>query len=132
MDGYETCDYDQYLNDSNFAIAQDENDPDKLVLVYITLINEDCDPNPVSLPDLKLRGVDTPINMDWDILLLANSVLGGHTALALTPGTEQKLILPYGLWKNSFESSTWRNIDEYTLYLQITSTLTTKEVLLSR
>lgn len=131
VDGYEICDYDQYLNDSNFAIAQDENDPDKLVLVYITLINEDCDPNPVSLPDLKLRGVDTPLNMDWDLLPLANSVLDGHTALALNPGTEQKLVLPYGLWKNSFEGRTWRNIDEYTLYLQVTSTLTTKEVLLN-
>jgi hypothetical protein len=86
----------------------------------------------VSLPDLKLRGVDTPINMDWDLLPLANPVLDGHTGLAITPGTEQKLVLPYGLWKNSFEGNTWRNIDEYTLYLQVTSTLTTKEVLLSR
>ena len=131
VDGYEICDYDEFIDDRDIAIAKDENDPDKLALVYITLINENCEPNPVSLLALKLRGIDTPLNMDWDLLPLANSVLEGHTAIALNPGTEQKLVLPYGLWKSSFSSSTWRNIDEYTLYLQITATLTQKEVKLN-
>lgn len=132
VDGYEICDYDKYLEDGDFAITQDKNGSDKLVLVYITLINENCEPNPVSLLDLHLRGVDTPLNMDWDLLPMANSALGGYTALALAPGTEQQLVLPYGLRKSDFEGSTWRNLEEYSLYLQVTSNPTTKEVLLSK
>lgn len=131
VDGYEIRDYDDYLANADFTIARDENDPDKIVLVSITLINESCEPNPVSLLHLKLRGVDMPLNMDWDILVLANSCLEGHTALALNAGTEQKLVLPYGLWADNFDGGTWRNIDSYTLYLQVTSTLTQKEVQLN-
>lgn len=81
--------------------------------------------------DLKLRGVDTPLNKDWDILVLANTCLDGHTALALNAGTQQKLILPYGLPEKSFEGSTWRKIHNHTLYLQATSSLTTKEIQLN-
>lgn len=131
VDGHEIQDYDDYIANADFTIARDENDPDKIALVYITLVNESCEPNPVSLLDMKLRGVDTPLNMDWDILVLANPALNGYTGIALNAATEQKLVLPYGLWKDSFESHTWRSIDEYSLYLQITSSLTTKEVLVN-
>lgn len=132
VDGYEIQNYGDYLADADFTIARDENDPDKIVLVYITLVNESCEPNPISLPDLKLRGVDTPLNMDWDILTQANPCLEGHTAIALNAGTEQKLILPYGLRMGDFRGSTWRNLDEYALYLQVTGNLTQKEVLINQ
>lgn len=131
VDGHEIQDYDDYIANADFTIDRDENDPDKIALVYITLVNESCEPNPVSLVDLKLRGVDALLNMERDILALANPALNGYTGIALHAGTEQKLVLPYGLWKDSFESGTWRSIDEYSLYLQITSSLTTKEVLVN-
>lgn len=35
--------------------------------------------------------------------------------------TEFKLLLPYGLYHNSFSRETWDNIDRYDFFLQVTT-----------
>lgn len=128
VDGYEVKDYDAYLDEKGITLPQNETAPDKLALVTVTLVNESCDPNPIMLTDMMLHGVDSVIAMDWDVLVKANPILNSNTGIALNPGTECQLILPYGLRKHQFEGSTWRRIDNYEVFLQVTSTLTTKDI----
>lgn len=131
VDKYEIRDYKAYLADAQLEVSREGADPDKLVLVYITLVNESCDLDPVALTDLSLRGVDTLISMDRDVLTAANPALGGYTSIALEAGTECQLVLPYMLWERNFGGSTWRNLDDYELYLQVTSALTLKEIVVN-
>lgn len=115
-----------------YEIQEDDTgNSDKLILVHITLSNESCDPNPISLIDFKLRGTDTQLNMDWDILIRENPCLGGYTSIALNAGTEQKLVLPYMLRREDFADSTWEAIEDYPLFLQVASGLTQKEIVVS-
>lgn len=128
VDGYEVKGYHAYLEEKGITLPANESAPDKLALVTVTLVNESCEPNPVMLTDMMLHGVDSVIAMDWDVLVKANPILNGNTGIALNPGTECQLVLPYGLRKNQFEGSTWRKIDNYEVFLQVTSTLTTKDI----
>lgn len=128
VDGYEVKEYSTYLEENDISLPARASEPDKLALVYVTLVNETCDPNPVMLTDMMLHGVDSVVPMDWDVLVEANSVLDGKTGIALKPGTECQLVLPFGLYRDRFKSSTWRKIDTYKVYLQVTSGLTTKDI----
>lgn len=128
VDSYEVVDYDAYAAELGMTLPEEQLSPDKLALVTVTLCNESCEPNPVMLTDMMLHGVDTVTAMDWDALVKANPVLDGNTGIALNPGTECKLILPYGLRKEQFDSFTWGKIDRYEVFLQVTSTLTTKDI----
>lgn len=128
VDGYEIRDYHDYLADSGISLPETGSDPDKLALVTVTLVNENCEPNPVMATDMMLRGVDSVMTMNWDVLVKSNPILEGNTGIALNPGTKCQLILPYDLRKDRFDGSTWRNIDEYKLFLQVTSSLTKKEI----
>lgn len=128
VDGYEIRDYQDYLEDTAISLPESDTAPDKLALITVTLVNETCAPNPIMATDMMLRGVDSVMPMDWDVLVQANPILGGNTGIALNPGTECHLILPYGLRKDRFDGSTWRNINKYKLFLQVTNSLTTKEI----
>lgn len=131
VDKFEIHDYDTYLNNADLAIDRDLYDPDKLVLVYVTLCNQSCDPNPVDLPAFILHGNDSVAPMNCDILLAANPILEESTAVAVSTGYECQLVLPYELDKDRYDISTWRNIDDYKFYLTVTSTLTTKDVVVN-
>ena len=131
VDGYEILPYQTYLDKIGAELPLRPDDPDRLVLVYATLINEDCAPNLVMLPPLTLRGVDSAFMMDMDVLRAANPWLGSNAGLALDPGTEQALVLPYEVHDDSLRTQTLASLDEYEMYLQVTSGLTRKEVLLS-
>lgn len=124
VDGYEVQDYDEYLAASGLELEA-EYAPDKLGLVHITLVNETCEDSGIVLTDFKLRGLDCVMQMDWDVLAVQNN---GSTGVKLLPGTECQLVLPYGLSEDSFSGNTWRNIEDYEVYLQITSCLTRKEI----
>ncbi len=131
VDGYEVRDYDDYLTAAQITPPQDENDPEKIALVYVTLINESCQGGGVTLTDFKLRGIDSAIPMDWDVLLLANSVLQGNTGITLATQSECALVLPFMLKEEAFSRGTWNKIEDYKVYLQVTSSFTTKEILVN-
>ena len=128
VDGYEVKDYDAYLSETGISLPNKQDAPEKLALVYITLVNESCEPNPVNMTSFTLRGVDTVVNMDLDVLVKANPILEGTTGIALRKGTECKLVLPYKLSREGFKRTTWWRIDKYKMYLQVTGSLTQKEV----
>ena len=131
VDGHEFVDYGTFLDERGLDIPWTEDDPDKLVLVYITVVNESCDPNPIVLDMMWLCSVDTFMDMDLDVLTAVNPILEGKTGVALQQGEECQLILPYGIRKEQFRVSTWRNIDDCRLTLQVTSALTVKESLVN-
>lgn len=131
VDKFEIQDYDTYLDNADFTVERDEFDPEKIALVFVTLRNENCEPNPVSLIDFNLHGFDSVASMNWDILAAANPLLEGNTAVAVSTGHACQFILPYELDKDQYSSDTWRNIDDYKFYLKVTSTLTTKEILIN-
>lgn len=128
VDGYEVKDYAEYLADAGIDLSAKASKPDKLALVHITLFNETCEPNPVKLNSMMLHGVDSVITMDWDVLVKGNPILNGYTGIALERGMECQLVLPFALFQDRFENSTWRKIDTYEMYLQVTSSLTTKDI----
>lgn len=101
---------------------------EKIALVYITLKNENCEPNPVKLSAMLLRGENSTAPMQYDLLISANPVLQGYTQVALNPGDECQIVLPYGLMRTVFSSHTWKNIEDESFYLGVTSGLTQKEV----
>lgn len=117
---------------NGYEIQEDDTgNSDKLILVHITLGNDFCDTTPLSLIDFKLRGTDMRLNMDWKLLTRNNSCLGGYTNIALLAGTEQELVLPYMLRREDFSASTWRALEDYSLFLQVTSGLTQKEIVVN-
>lgn len=68
------------------------------------------------------------LNMDRDLLAALNPALEGNRGIILNPGTRQDLIIPFGLQRERFRLFTWNNIEQYPVYFQVTSTLTTKEI----
>lgn len=128
VDGYEVKDCEAYLEETGITLGAAGSAPDKLALVTVTLVNESCASNRVMLGDMKLHGVDSVMFMNSEVLAKANPVLNGKTGIALEPGTECQLILPFGLNKDQFDGGTWRTIDNYEVFLQVTCTLTTKDI----
>lgn len=130
-DSYEIRDFEEYVQQTGITPTKIKETPDKLVLVSVTLVNESDNPNPVILTEMKLHGVDSVTFMSAEMLTKVNPILEGDIGIALSPETECQLILPFGLYEQSYSRRTWRNIVDYQLYLQVTNTLTTKEILLS-
>lgn len=126
-DRFEIRDYDDYLKEAGITIDTDYP-PQKLALVSVTLGNESCEEGGISLTELYLRGVDSVAVLDWDVVVAANPILQGNLGIAVEPGQTCKLILPFGLYEHSYSRRTWRYLDDYKLYLQVTNALTTKEI----
>lgn len=131
VDRFEIQDYDAYLDAADFTMKREKDEPDKIALVYVTLINESCQPNCVSVGEFQLHGIDNTTNLDRNILLAANPILQGSFGIALAAGHRCELILPYQLDKARFGSGTWRNIEDYPFYLKVTDAWTRKEILVN-
>lgn len=131
VDRFEIKDYDAYLDETGFDIKRQENEPEKIALVYVTLVNQSCEPNRVAVGEFQLHGVDNTTTLDRDIMLAANPILKGSSSIAVATGHECQLILPYQLKKSQFGIFTWWNIDDYEFYLKVTNALTKKEILVN-
>lgn len=138
LDGYyvrvnrfEIKDYDAYLNEAGFDIKRQQDEPDKIALAYVTLMNKSCEPNRVSVGEFQLHGVDSTTTLDRDILLAANPILKGSTGIGVATGHECELVLPYQLEKKQFGIFTWWNLDDYKFYLKVTNALTRKNILVN-
>lgn len=128
VDNFDIVDYEEYIMSLQSDYQEPYVKPDKLALVYITLRNENSSEDGVMLTDLKLHGIDNYVGIDWDVLIMANSVLAGHYGINIAPGKEYQLILPYDLEEKYFGKDTWERIDSYTFYLHITSYPVEKDI----
>lgn len=127
-DRFEIQDYDAYLQATGITVPYEENKPEKLALVYITLDNQSCQEGGLTLTALQFHGIDSTASMHRNVLIAANTVLQGNTGIALQIGQECQLVLPFSLHEDQYNGLTWRNIEEERFFLQVTSALTTKEI----
>lgn len=128
VDKFEVQDFNTYVESINFKPDEYHTPGDRIALVYITLFNEDSDADGVMLTDFQLRGVDTIIYLDWDLLTAANPVLGENYGIKLSPGTEYSIVLPHKLQEEFFGSWTWNHFDDYDLFFRLTSYPTEKVI----
>lgn len=127
MDGYsyrvehwEIVDTDDYLQEMNLTDAwQDFQDlkPEKLLLVTVTVTNENNGSNALNLSDLR-------VNMDPVQLATTQQLCydfypegsyPGYLSLAITE--EATVTLPYPLNKYEFSRRHWRNLEDLPYYM---------------
>lgn len=119
--------YDYTSCIGNSADTRKAKEPEKLVLVYITLRNKDGNISDIFLPNFSLYGVDSNPQLDYELLTQINPIL--QTAswyVSLQQGAECDLILPYMLFEQDYKRSTWENLESQTFYFQITAFPTAK------
>ena len=127
-DSMEIITIDEYLE--KFNISEDDlsgRERDKIILVYVTLFNSDCDEAGVTLTNLQMHGIDSYIGMDYELLRVSNPVLEGNLGIHLPHDSEYKLILPYNIYKNQLLAD-WHHLDTYTIYLHVTSGPVEKDI----
>ena len=120
VDKFEVQDFDTYVESIDFEPDEYYIPGERVALLHITLFNEDSDAEGVMLTDFQLRGVDTIIYLDWDLLTAANPVLGDNYGIKLSPGTQCSIVLPHKLQKEYFGSWTWNHFEDYKLYFRVT------------
>ena len=128
VDKFEVQDFDNYAKSINFKPDEYYTPGERVALLYVTLFNEDSDAEGVMLTDFQLRGVDTIIYLDWDMLLAANPVLGENYGIQLLHGTEYSVVFPYIVQEDLFTAWTWNHFDDYDLFFRLTSYPTEKVI----
>lgn len=128
VDRFEIVNYQEYIRASNFSLPDGLIEPERIGLVYITLFNQDSNAPGVLLTEFKLHGIDNYLGMNWDVLLAANSVLKEGFGVSLSPNTEYQIILPFDFEEEMFGADTWKNINDYELFLHITAFPTEKDI----
>lgn len=119
VDKVEIVDYDSYITSENLILEDDPYrvDPDKLVLVHITLLNENSEADGVMLSGLPLMSRADNIPIDYNVLAALNN---GNYGVHLSQQTQYSTVIPYQLFKDHFRPSTWRNLETQSFYLQVT------------
>lgn len=126
VDKFEVQDFNTYAESIDFKPDEYYTPGERVALLHVTLFNEDSDAEGVMLTDFQLRGVDTIIYSDWDMLLAANPVLGENYGIQLLHGTEYSVVLPYKVQEDLFTSWTWNHFNDYDLFFRLTSYPTEK------
>lgn len=131
VDKFEIVNYDEYICSNSIQTGETLIKPEKIALVYITLANMNSVSNGIPLTELILHGIDSCIPMNWKLLSDFNPVLQGSNGIRLNEGDSYSLVLPYNLYKRYFKSFVWRNIEDYPLFLRVTSYPTAKDILVN-
>lgn len=132
VDGFTIENYQEYMDTNHYPIPDGEKPPQRIVLVTVTLYNENSTANGVMLPELMLHGIDSYSNVDWDVLYAANPVLNDKPGINLKQGRECTLVLPFPLFEKLYNGQTWDNIDDYEFFLRITFYPTAKDIRLEQ
>lgn len=120
VDKFEIVDSQDFINTVGFIPTDNYSPCEKVAVAYITLYNEDSDAEGIMLTELSMCGIDQVLNLNWDLLLAANPVLEGNMGIKLAHNSECSLILPFSLFEKYFSGATWKNIDNYELFLELT------------
>lgn len=128
VDSVEIRDWESYLSEGNYTLEQERPRPEKLLLVTVTLFNEDNEneEDVFWLTELKCTGEDSVIHLNWDLVKVINpSLEGQYLGLQAAPGSSVQLVLPFGLWRSQL-SGVWNHLDRYHMYLRMTEWPTAK------
>lgn len=121
-------DCEDYLAEYNMTLDNLDNAPDKVCEVTITLYNASSTAKGVYLNDIILHGLDNYTDMNRDLLAVANPVLKGALGISLAANTEYTVRLVYNLREMHFTKYTWEHLDDYKLWLKLTSSPIVKEI----
>lgn len=91
---------------------------DKFALVSVTLGNSFSDGG-IMLTDMLLHTQDTPLTMNWELLLMANPILAGNYGIILPHEAQCQLVLPFTLNASLFRSASWKNLNQCQFYLRV-------------
>lgn len=130
--GFELRECDALLSETGLTLSSKYIKPEKLALVTVTVKNESSEERMLALMSIGLHGVDTNVSMNNELLYGLNPRLNGNANLILSPGEFCTLVLPYDLYQSRFGGITWRNIEGYKFFLQVTTALTQKEILVNQ
>lgn len=128
VDSVEIRDWDSYLAEGNYTLEQKRLRPERLLLVTVTLFNEDNENEEdiLWLTELECTDEDSVIHVDRDLVKVVNPYLEGqYLGAQLPPGSSVQLVLPFGLWKSQL-SGVWNHLDGYHMYLHMTEWPTAK------
>lgn len=116
-------DFDAYA-ESMFAV------PDKLAVVSVLFGNEGNNENGVMLESFVLHGVDSYLFPEFPLTNAVNPSLGDATGIKIASGNRCELKLVYCLNDFRFSDHVWKHIDDYKMWLNVTSYPTKKDILL--
>ena len=129
--GIEIRDCDELLAERNLTLPASYQKPEKIALVTVTIQNDSNEDKMFELVYLSLRGVDFTTPTNSELIRGLNPQLGRSNALTLVPGEDCTLTLAYDLYRDRFGGITWHRLDKCKFYLQVTSTMTQKEILVN-
>ncbi len=129
--GIQVRDCDALLKEKNLTLSSHYQKPEKLVLVTVTVKNETSEEKMLPLTGIGLHGVDTNVSMNNELLYGLNPQLNKNANITLSSSEVCSFVLPYDLYRSRFGGITWMNIKRYKFYLQVTSAMTQKEILLT-
>ena len=130
--GLEIWDCDQLLTEKALTLPAHYQKPEKVALVTVTITNDSSQEKMFPLMYLTLRGVDANIPNSSELTRGLNPQLGTSTSLTLAPGESGTVTLAYDLYRERFGAMTWYRFKHYKFFLQITSSMTLKEILVNK
>ncbi len=130
--GIEVRHCDELLAEKNLTLSAHYRKPEKVALVTVTVKNESGEEKLFPLMGFSLHGVDFNAPANNELIIGLNTRLSKSTSLTLSPGESCTLVLAYDLYRDRFGGITWRNFDNCKFYLQVTSVMTQKEILINQ
>lgn len=121
VNSFEIVDYKTYSSAWSYDDTDRSRIPDKVALVDVTISQQNSTAEGFPLTELSLYTRDMLMNMDWDLLDMANRVLKGNTGIRLEDGAACDIVLPFDLYKYRFTSSEWKKLEQSNIWLQITN-----------
>lgn len=106
--------------------------PCKVAVVSIRFESEGSDVECVRLDGFVLHGVDSYFYPEFPFTNVINPSLGDAMGISVADGHQCELELVYFLHEFRLSSSVWKNIDDYKMWLNVTSYPTEKEILLQQ
>lgn len=126
VDDFEIVEYDAYVEAE--GIAPVGYAPEKLGLVHVTVFNEGSETRYIYPSVFKLHGIDNYVGLDRTLITAINPILEADGCLALEPGGEYQLVIPFDVASYQFGSDTWAHLDRYTFYFHAASYPTEKDI----
>lgn len=127
--------YDRTDFETVYGIAPDAYEsmfavPDKVAVVSVLLENNGDEENGIMLESFVLHGVDSYLFPELSLTDAVNPSLGDAAGIKIASGNRCELKLVYCLNDFRFSDYVWKHIDDYKMWLNVTSYPTKKDILL--
>lgn len=105
--------------------------PEKVLFVTVTILNENSEADGVVLDELSCYGVNYDMNMDITLTIISNDFLmeahnsnlasyHGFLGCSVSSGAEAEVYLVYDFYEGFFSRRHWENLDDESIWLDMT------------